>query len=359
MIGLVDLDLQSSTSETLIPPNIEIMKLANYYKNEQKQFVRLIDLNETNFDGYDKIYFFSEFVNHAPVPEQFFKAPNIIYGGTGFTNKIYQPFKEELIDYTLPRIFVYKNFLQQKYNDGILYKVINHVLDDSYYRNYAGTNKLPVTPIQPKKRIFLYDRDFFYDDWQDTIQYISEQKPSSIFRIHPIRCTKISQFFAARKFNKLAKTNTYIFDFDIPLKEMDYLLKNYKLQLLAEINSASKICIPFGGDLPSAIHYYKDFIYKINLLYSFWSKGIMMRGYYEYPSLGFKDPIANLNQFVVNWTKSASKTMRSIKQRVYLKSYTKKEIAKDIELIIKLYPYTKDLFTQTFLEISKRGVWRI
>ncbi len=34
MIGLVDWDFQINTSMRLCPPNLEIMKLANYYKSE-------------------------------------------------------------------------------------------------------------------------------------------------------------------------------------------------------------------------------------------------------------------------------------------------------------------------------------
>ena len=60
MIGLVDYDLQTTSSNTLIPPNIEIMKLATYYKNDENTFSRLISLDETELSSYDIIYFFSE-----------------------------------------------------------------------------------------------------------------------------------------------------------------------------------------------------------------------------------------------------------------------------------------------------------
>ena len=60
MIGLVDYAVQASTSTTLLVPNIEIMKLATYYKVEENQFCRLIGLDETDLTPYDKIYFFCE-----------------------------------------------------------------------------------------------------------------------------------------------------------------------------------------------------------------------------------------------------------------------------------------------------------
>ena len=46
MIGLVDFDLQTSTSTSLLIPNLEIMKLATYYKKEENTFCRLIGLNK-------------------------------------------------------------------------------------------------------------------------------------------------------------------------------------------------------------------------------------------------------------------------------------------------------------------------
>lgn len=60
MIGLVDYDLYSSTSVHLAPPNIEIMKLATYYKTEENKFCRLLHLDETELTPYDKIFVFSE-----------------------------------------------------------------------------------------------------------------------------------------------------------------------------------------------------------------------------------------------------------------------------------------------------------
>ena len=68
MIGLVDYDLQTTSLTALIPPNLEIMKLANYYKTELNTFCRLIDLNENDLSGYEKIYFFSEQEGRITIP---------------------------------------------------------------------------------------------------------------------------------------------------------------------------------------------------------------------------------------------------------------------------------------------------
>ena len=60
MIGLLDYDWCSSKSTTSLIPNLEIMKLATYYKIEENKYCRLLDLNEESLDSYNKIYFFSE-----------------------------------------------------------------------------------------------------------------------------------------------------------------------------------------------------------------------------------------------------------------------------------------------------------
>ena len=47
MIGLVDLHWQQAADLILPPPNLEIMKLAEYYKHEENMYCRIIGLEET------------------------------------------------------------------------------------------------------------------------------------------------------------------------------------------------------------------------------------------------------------------------------------------------------------------------
>lgn len=87
------------------------MKLATYYRLEENTFCRLISLKEKELDSYEKIYFFSESAQPPVIPEAFLRANNVIYGGTGFTNN-YIPFENQLIDYTIPKPSIYKEFLK-------------------------------------------------------------------------------------------------------------------------------------------------------------------------------------------------------------------------------------------------------
>ena len=359
MIGLVDLMFQQCNKVNLCPPNLEIMKLTNYYRTEENTFCRLIDLKETSFDNYDKIYVFSESNKYSSVSDNLLRAKNVIYGGTAFTNNKYIPFENPIIDYTLPRTTIYKDFLKQKYNEGIKNSVISHVLDDSYYRHYAGKNELPLPPINRNKRVFLYDIDFFQEHWLEMIQEIKERQASGVYTIHPIVCKNLEQFFTMRAQNILIKSNDIILDLDLPLEEFPYLIKNYKMPLLAEIVQSSNIFISLGGTLVSNFNYYKDMIYKLNLLYLFWSHNIPIKIIYLEPTLGTKDILAPLSKFIATWSTNLE-NKRTINERITYKNKKKKSeamIARD--QLLKFYPAAKDLFDQTFPKISERRYWRI
>ena len=359
MIGLVDFDWLQSTKTSVLIPNLEIMKLATYYKTEENHFCRLLTLDEQELGGYDKIYFFSEATQTPQVPAPFLRANNVEYGGTAFTKK-YIPFQNEIIDYTIPRPTIYKEFLKQKYNDGVKAKIISHVIDDSYYRMYAGQNKLPIPPIQPRKRVYLYDKDFFYPDWQDILTNISERNPSTILRIHPVTCHTLTEFFSVRSFNKFARTNEIILDLNLDLDDFPYLMKHYKNLFLADITKMSNVYLPLGGTLPSQAKYFKDFIYKINLLYLFWAAGILIKIKFEEPELGTNNPIRNISLlaetiFDVSIDKRHNATLnKRIARR-------KKDtiLADERDLLLKFYPSAAELFNQSFDEITQRGRWRI
>ena len=144
------------------------------------------------------------------------RADNVVFGGTAFTNGVYIPFENEIIDFTLARPTIYKELLKQKYNDGIRTKVIEHILDDSYYRMYAKDKLLPIPPIRYNKRLFLYDKDILVTGWQDIFNKIVERRPAAIVPIHPVICHTVTDFFTIRAFPKFSRQAAIILDIDIP-----------------------------------------------------------------------------------------------------------------------------------------------
>lgn len=359
MIGLIDLDLQLATSIRLHPPNLEIMKLATYYKIEEQKFCRLINLNETELTGYNKIYIFSEKHNLSEIPTNFLYAPNIILGGTGLTNGQYIPFENEIIDFTLPRPAIYKEFLKEKYQDGIKANIIGHILDDTYYRYKAGDKKLPLPSILPKKRLWLFDRELFQDDWQDWVQEAIERKTSGIYTIHPINCTKMSEYLAIRKIPKISRNNAVLFNIHIPLNEINYFFKEYKNFFLEDIVNSSEVYLPVGGTKATSFLYFQDLIYKLNLLYSFWAQNIPMKIKYIPPNLGTHCAISNLLIAIEEWSRSHKKDW-TINNKI-IKKTIKMPTEEYLEelMILKFYPKIKDLFEQTYEDLSKRRIWRV
>ena len=358
MIGLVDLMLQSWQKPTLCPPNLEIMKLATYYQQEENTFCRLINLDETELGGYETIYVFSESREFVTVPEAFKRAPNVIYGGTAFTNGKYIPFENKLIDYTLAKPRIYANFLKEKYEAGLIEKEINHFLDNSYYRWHAGKETLP--SVQKRHRVYIYDIDFFQEGWHDIIDKILDRNPSSINFIHPAHYTKISDFLEVRENMLIARGNDAYLDLNIPLSETPALMKHYKNRLLAVINPSAQVYLSLGGSFHYKTEYFKDIMYKLNLLYVFWSCKIPMKIKYEEPAIGCYDPFKNLSKLIATWTQRGTCQSKTILDRIPKdKGLTDvRPEREEIRLLLARYPSAETLFRQTVETTQKGGLWK-
>ena len=336
------------------------MKLATYYQQEENKFCRLINLDETELSSYDKIYIFSESKDFTNVPETFKKASNVIYGGTAFTNGIYVPFENKLIDYTLARTRIYTGFLKEKYQAGLKEIEINRLLDNSYYRWHAGEEVLPLPAIQKRHRIYIYDRDFFQDGWRDIIDRMVSRKPSSINFIHPAHYKKISDFLEVRENGLIARGNDAYLDLDIPLKETSILMKHYKNRLLAVITPSAQVYISLGGSFHYKTDYYKDIIYKLNLLYVFWSCGIPMKIKYEEPNMGYFNPIPDISKLIATWTQGETSKVKTIVDRIP-KDKSMSDIRPEreqLEVILQKYPSQKNLFYQTIETVKQGGFWK-
>ena len=361
MIGLLDYDWFNQSFKNRLVPNLEIMKLATYYRVEEKTFCRLLSLDETELEGYSQIFFFSEIAENPIIPPAFLRAKNVIYGGTAFTKGKYIPFENQIIDYTIAKPTIYKEFLKQKYQDGIQAKTISHVLDDSYYRLHADGNLLPVPPVMSRQRVILFDRDFFVPGWQEIIKKISERKPSTIMPIHPVFCHKMSDFLDLRELNKFQRTALIILDLDIPLDESYYMLKRYKNKLKADIMMTSNVCLALGGDFQFDQQYFKDFIYKLNLLYVFWSAGIPIKIKYFNSNSIYNNPISNLEKLVETWAMNTSKETLCLNDRIHHRNSkeVKENTQLEKDLLLENYPSARDLFDQTYDKIKDRGYWRV
>lgn len=358
MIGLVDLNWQKADL-VLPPPNLEIMKLAEYYRHEENQFCRIVGLEETELTGYEKIYIFSENDNCIDVPPAFKQAKNVIYGGSAFTNKKYVPFENELIDFTIPKPNIYSGLLKEKYQIGVKEKNINHILEDSYYRRFAGAKELPIPPIYRRQRFYIYDRDFFQPGWKEIIEDISEHRPSSINFIHALHFYKLSDFITVRETDIISKNMATYLDIKVPLNETNYMMKQYRKKFLELIHPSSQVFLSIGDSYQYQMDYYKNFIYKMNLLYIFWANKIPIQLKYIEPSLGCYDPLRELSCLVAAWTRSPLKNEQTIYERMPKKSKQENILTakEQVRTLVEKYPQQDILFKQTLTSIQKGGRW--
>ena len=356
MIGLIDLDLYSSQKLSL--PNLEIMKLATYYQKEKKEYVRLIDLNETNFSGYDKIFLRNDNFQ-LTIPQHFLESNNIEYGGLAFSKGVYIPFENEIIDFCLPLVSIYKPFLREKMIEGFKTKEINSFLDNTYVRISNGKEKLPIPPIQPRKKVYIYDDNLIQDGWEKAIETMAKRRPSSIVTIHPIRCSTINQFLKVRAYTKIARTNKIILDMPLPLEELNIFFKKYENLLLAEVTTSAEVYLTCGEKrdiINSKVSYSNNICYVLNLLYSFWARKIPIRLHYDLFSLSDTNPFHELYLLMENWSNLSTPLKRDKKLIERIKTDKQKEA---YELFLKFYPGEKNLFIQDFNSLSNRGYWRV
>ena len=179
---------------------------------------------------------------------------------------------------------------------------------------------------------------------------IINRKPSSINFIHPAHYKKISDFLEVRENALIAKGNDAYLDLDIPLKETPILMRLYKNRMLAVINPSSQVYLSLGGSFHYQSDYLKDIIYKLNLLYVFWSCNIPMKIKYEEPTLGCYNPISDISKLISTWSQGESCNYKSI-----IEIRPERE---QLRVILDRYPSAETLFRQTTETVKKGGFWK-
>ena len=219
---------------------------------------------------------------------------------------------------------------------------------------------MPLPAVKKRHRIYIYDRDFFQEGWRELINRITNRNPSSINFIHPAHYKKISDFLEVRENTLIARGNDAYLDLNIPLKETPILMKHYKNRLLAVINQSSQVYLSLGGSFHYRTDYFKDILYKLNLLYVFWSCDIPLKIKYEEPTLGCYDPFPDLSKLIATWTQGETKNYKSIIDRIPKdKKLTEVRPEREqLRLILARYPHAETLFRQTSETTKKGGLWR-
>ena len=171
---------------------------------------------------------------------------------------------------------------------------------------------------------------------------------------------KISDFLEVRENALVAKNYNSFLDLNIPLKETPILMKHYKNRLLAVINPSSQVYITLGGSLHYQSDYFKDIIYKLNLLYVFWSCNIPLKIKYEEPTLGCYNPIPDISKLISTWSQGETCNYKSIIDRIPKdKKLTDiRPEREQLRVILDRYPSSETLFRQTTETAKKGGFWK-
>ena len=82
---------------------------------------------------------------------------------------------------------------------------------------------------------------------------------------------------------------------------------------------------------------------------------------YDYPKIGFNNPLENIELAIESWSNGKGKYDRTLADKITKRlSKTQAELLnKEKELLFKLYPEVKDLFLQTFNLLQKGGYWKL
>ena len=187
-----------------------------------------------------------------------------------------------------------------------------------------------------------------------------ERKPTTIQFIHPIYYKKISDFLEVRENSLIAKGQDAFLDLKIPLNETSVLMKHYKNRLLAVIVPNSQVYLPLGGSLHYQTEYFQDLLYKLNLLYIFWSCNIPLKLKYEEPVFGCYNPLSDISKLISTWSQGETCNYKSIIDRIP-KDKKMTEIRPEREqlrVILDRYPSSETLFRQTTETAKKGGFWK-
>ena len=106
--------------------------------------------------------------------------------------------------------------------------------------------------------------------------------------------------------------------------------------------------------------YFKDIIYKLNLLYIFWSCGIPLKIKYEEPDLGCFNPIPDISKLIATWSQGDTCNYKSIIDRIP-KDKKLSEIRPEREqlrIILEKYPSMETVFRQTTETVKQGGFWK-
>lgn len=331
------------------------MKLSSYYKrNEPKEHIRLLT-DTSQMMNCDLVYFLSNKLLEE-IPDEIFMTENIKFYGKYLPDDI-----PNLIHHMPPDVSIYNEIVQKRLTDDKIgtAKALSF-LDSIYYQAFVNDQLIPVPPMAPKTRVYLYDKDILGNEkcWE-VFDSIIKKRPSTICCVEPIQCHTISQFLYLREeYEKVSRANKIILDYYVPPHQFEKYFGKYKLKLLGEITTNSNISIylgkNYGADSYTSTFYIRNIAYCINLLFSYYSRNIPIFSEIYYPPTKELNPYIEIYKAIRSWSNSNNKDLtfeqafRTKKQKEILQTLIEKN-----PIFKGFLPYSKNMLIKT------KGMWRV
>lgn len=354
IIGIVDYDFLTSASK-LPPPALMALKVSSYYKRYEKNENCFLIQNIKNIEKYDKVYFISNKILEE-IPQEVLTAPNVLFYGEYLPDDI-----PELYHHMIPDITLYNETVQRLLTEErITTARALTFLSSSYYQAMVGDTYIPIPPIEPRSRIYIYDKDFLaLPDCWDIFDRIIARKPTSIFFVEPLKCHTMKQFLHLREnYERVSRQNKIILDYFVPYDDFDLYFSKYKLKLLGEITSSSHILIYLGknyvSDTYSEMFYIHNIFYCLNLLFSYYSRNIPIFAEIYYPPNQPLTIYTEIYKVIRAWVNSDEK------DKVFGDFFrTKKQKEILAQLLEKNPTFEGFLIKSKNILKNTRGIWRI
>lgn len=331
------------------------LKISSYYKRYEKNENVFLIKDLKSIEKYDKVYFVSNKILEE-IPQEVLVAPNVLFYGEYLPDDI-----PELYHHMIPDVTLYNETVQRLLTEEkITTERALTFLSSSYYQAKVGDTYIPIPPIEPRARIYVYDKDFLAQpDCWNIFDRIIERKPASIFFVEPLRCHTIKQFLHLREeYERVSRQNKIILDYFVPYDDFDLYFGKYKLKLLGEITTSSHISIYLGknykSDVYSEMFYIHNIFYCLNLLFSYYSRNIPIFTEIYYPPNQPLTIYTEIYKVIRAWVNSSDK------DKTFGECFWTKKQKKILKQLLDKNPTFEAFLPKSKNKLKNtRGIWRI
>lgn len=180
-IGIYDADIYQPNSKPF--PNLEAMKISNFYKNKSA-IVELLP-NLIDIEKYDKVFIRKD-RKRGKIDNKVLMMGNVDYGGLFFSNNIYVPLNDE-IEKTTPDTTLYMPFLREKLKEGKFTEgEVKQFIGGAYIRIFYDKWIYKYNPVH-RQSIILYDTDITLNkNWSKEVNYLHQCSKRKVKILHPV-----------------------------------------------------------------------------------------------------------------------------------------------------------------------------